>query len=146
MIQIRGARTNNLKNIDVDIPRDQLVCITGRSGSGKSSLAFGTLFAEGQRQYIESLSLFSRQFFDQISRADVDSIEGLQPTLSLDQHVGSANRRSTVGTVTEIHDFLRVLFSRAGQIHCYECGQTIQQQTAYEIRDSILSLPSDTKL
>lgn len=145
-IQIRGARTNNLKNIDVDIPRDRLVCITGRSGSGKSSLAFGTLFAEGQRQYIESLSLYSRQFFDQMIRADVDQISGLQPTLSLDQHVGPANSRSTVATVTEIYDYLRVLMARAGEIHCHGCGQVIQQQTTQQIRDSLLRLPENTKV
>ena len=145
-IQIRGARTNNLKNIDVDIPRDALVCITGRSGSGKSSLAFGTLFAEGQRQYIESLSLYSRQFFDQMIRADVDQIHGLQPTLSLEQHVGAAGARSTVATITEIYDYLRVLMARAGEIRCHGCGEIIQQQTTQQIRDALLRLPENTKI
>lgn len=146
VISIRGARTNNLKNIDVEIPRDQLVCITGRSGSGKSSLAFGTLFAEGQRQYIESLSLYSRQFFKQMVRADVDSIVGLQPTLSLDQHVGTSSRRSTVATVTEIYDYLRVLMARVGEIRCHGCGEPIQQQTPQRIRDILLRLPEKTKV
>ena len=127
-IRIVGARTHNLKNLDVEIPRDQLVVITGRSGSGKSSLAFDTLYAEGQRQYIECLSIYSRQFFNQLPRADVDLIEGLQPTLCLDQHHQTANRRSTVGTVTEIYHFLRVLMARVGEIRCYGCGQPIRQQ------------------
>ncbi|MCL4154071.1 UNVERIFIED_CONTAM: hypothetical protein GTU68_002901, partial [Idotea baltica] len=113
-ISIVGARTHNLKNIDVQIPRQKLVTITGRSGSGKSSLAIDTLFAEGQRQYVESLSIYSRQFFSQLPRADVDRIEGLQPTLALAQHRSQANRRSTVGTITEIYDFLRLLMARVG--------------------------------
>ena len=117
-IRVIGARTHNLKNIDVEIPRNQLVVITGRSGSGKSSLAFDTVYAEGQRQYVESLSIYSRQFFDQLPRADVDLIEGLQPTLCLDQSHFSSNRRSTVGTITEVYDFLRVLMARTGEIDC----------------------------
>ena len=146
VIQITGARTHNLKNINVNIPRDQIVVVTGRSGSGKSSLAFDTLYAEGQRQYIESLSIYSRQFFNQLPRADVDSIEGLQPTLCLDQSHHISNRRSTVGTVTEVYDFLRVLMARVGDIHCYGCGETIQQQTPQQIRDSLLKLPERTKI
>ncbi len=145
-IEIHGARTNNLKNISLRIPRNKLVVVTGRSGSGKSSLALGTLFAEGQRQYIESLSLHSRQFFDQIPRAEVDLIEGLQPTLSLDQHQRSATRRSTVGTTSDIADFLRVLFARAGQVHCHQCHREIDQQTPQQIRDWAASLPEQTKI
>ncbi|MFT5302245.1 MAG: excinuclease ABC subunit A [Mariniblastus sp.] len=146
VIRISGARTHNLKNIDVEIPRDQVVVVTGRSGSGKSSLAFDTLYAEGQRQYIESLSIFSRQFFNQLPRADVDSIEGIQPTLCLDQSHHSANRRSTVGTVTEVYDYLRVLMARVGDIRCHGCGAPIRQQTPQQIRDTLLKLPERTKM
>ena len=146
LLRVFGARTNNLKNINVDIPHDQLVCITGRSGSGKTSLAFDTIFAEGQRQYIESLSIYSRQFFNQLTRADVDLIEGLQPTISLEQQATASNRRSTVGTVTEIYDFIRVLLARVGEIHCYECGQPIRQQTPQQIRDWLLGLEEETKV
>ena len=118
-IRIRGARVHNLQNIDLDLPRDRLVVITGPSGSGKSSLAFDTLFAEGQRQYIESLSVYARQFLHQMERPDVDLIEGLQPTISIDQRAGSQNPRSTVATVTEIYDYLRLLFARLGEPACY---------------------------
>ncbi len=145
-VQIIGARTHNLKNISVEIPRDQVVVITGLSGSGKSSLAFDTLYAEGQRQYVESLSIFSRQFFNQIPKADVDQIIGLQPTLCLDQSHHSSNRRSTVGTITEIYDYLRLLFARVGDIHCYQCSQAIKQQTPQQIRDRLLELPERTKV
>ena len=145
-IQVFGARTHNLKNISVQIPRDQLVVITGRSGSGKSSLAVNTIFAEGQRQYMESLSLFSRQFFKQLPYADVDRIEGLPPTLCLDQKHGVTNRRSTVGTITEIYDYLRLLMARAGKIHCCQCGQPIVQHTPQQIRDRLLELPERTKI
>jgi excinuclease ABC subunit A len=145
-IQVFGARTHNLKNISVQIPRDQLVVITGRSGSGKSSLAVNTIFAEGQRQYMESLSLFSRQFFKQLPYADVDRIEGLPPTLCLDQKHGVTNRRSTVGTITEIYDYLRLLMARVGEIHCHQCGQTIVQHTPQQIRDRLLELPERTKI
>jgi len=145
-IQIIGARTHNLKNINVEIPRDQVVVITGLSGSGKSSLAFDTLYAEGQRQYVESLSIYSRQFFNQIPKADVDQVVGLQPTLCLDQSHHSSNRRSTVGTITEIYDYLRLLFARVGEIHCYQCGQKIKQQTPQQIRDRLLELPERTKV
>ncbi len=145
-IQINGARTHNLKNISLQIPRQQIVAITGRSGSGKSSLAIDTLFAEGQRQYIESLSLYSRQFFSQLPRADVDRIDGLQPTLAIEQLRRRSNRRSTVGTITEVYDFLRLLMARVGEIHCWGCGQLIQQQTPLEIRDRILELPERAKV
>ncbi|MHB9049508.1 MAG: excinuclease ABC subunit UvrA, partial [Pirellulales bacterium] len=145
-IRIVGARTHNLQNIDVVIPRDQFVVITGPSGSGKSSLAFDTLFAEGQRQYIESLSVYARQFLHQLERPDVDLIEGLQPTISIDQRAGSRNPRSTVATVTEIYDHLRLLFARLGQPHCYRCGAPIRQQTTEQILDELLAMPSGTKV
>lgn len=145
-IRVTRARTHNLKNISVDVPRDQLVVITGRSGSGKSSLAFDTIYAEGQRQFMETLSLHSRQFLGSLPRADVDLVDGLQPTLCVDQNYRGRNRRSTVGTITEIYHYLTLLMARAGQIHCYGCGQPIQQQTATQIRDSLLNLPERTKL
>jgi excinuclease ABC subunit A len=144
-IRIRGARTHNLRSVDLDIPHWRLVVITGLSGSGKSSLAFDTLLAEGQRQYIESLSTYDRQFFDQMERPDVDVIEGLQPTIALDQRAGASNPRSTVATVTEIYDFLRVLMARVGDVACPECGAAISQQTPAEIQASILALPEQTK-
>ncbi|MGB7347821.1 MAG: excinuclease ABC subunit UvrA [Pirellulaceae bacterium] len=146
MIRIRGARVHNLQNIDVDIPRDALTVITGVSGSGKSSLAFDTLYAEGQRQYIDSLSAYARQFLDQIPRPDVDSIDGLAPTLAIDQKPGSTNARSTVATVTEIYDYLRLLYARVGTPHCVACGSTISQQSSEAIRDRLAELPEGQKL
>jgi len=146
VISIRGARVHNLRNVDLDVPRDRLVVITGPSGSGKSSLAFDTLYAEGQRQYIESLSVYARQFFDQIERPDVDLIDGLQPTIAIDQRAGIHNPRSTVATVTEIYDYLRLLYARLGQPYCYRCGEPIAQQTPEEIIDELLALPAGTKV
>src|SRR5262249_55241945 len=144
-IHIRGARVHNLKNIDVDIPRDKLVVITGVSGSGKSSLAMDTIFAEGQRQYIESLSTYARQFLHQMERPDVDLIEGLQPTIAIDQRPAAANPRSTVATLTEIYDYLRLLFARLGTAYCYQCGTPIRQQSPEEIKTELMQLPPGTK-
>ena len=127
-IRIRHARTNNLKDVSLDIPMDSLVVVTGRSGSGKSSLAIDTLFAEGQRQYVESLSIYARQFFDQSTRADVEMVEGLLPTICLDQKPVSVGPRSTVGTMAEIYDYVRVLMARTGDIQCFQCGNPIHQQ------------------
>ncbi|MAV34267.1 MAG: ABC-ATPase UvrA [Planctomycetaceae bacterium] len=145
-IRIRGARAHNLQNLNLDIPRNRLVVMTGPSGSGKSTLALDTLFAEGQRQYIETLSIYSRQFFHQRERPDLDSIDGLQPTICLDQHLGAANPRSTVATLTEIYDYLRLLMARLGHVICHGCGETIRQQTVEQIRDRLLELPEGTKL
>lgn len=145
-IRIRGARTHNLANVDVDIPRNQLVVITGVSGSGKSSLAFDTLLAEGQRQYIDSLSVYTRQFFDQMQRPDVDGIEGLQPAVAVDQSAGSHNARSTVGTITEVYDHLRVLFSRAGSLTCPDCDTVIEQQSPTEIEQAISAMPHESRV
>ena len=145
-IQVRGARTHNLQNVDVDIPRNQLVVITGVSGSGKSSLAFDTLLAEGQRQYVQSLSVYARQFFEQMERPDVDHIEGLQPTIAIDQKPAAPNPRSTVGTITEIYDYLRLLMSRAGTVLCPKCDTPIAQQTAAEIEATIRGLPANTRV
>ncbi len=146
MIRIRGARVHNLQGVDIDIPRDAMTVITGVSGSGKSSLAFDTLYAEGQRQYIDSLSAYARQFLDQLPRPDVDSISGLAPTLAIDQKPGSTGGRSTVATITEIYDYLRLLYARAGTPHCSQCGSSIAQQSSDVIRDSLLALPERTKL
>src|SRR6188474_2513320 len=130
---VRGAREHNLKNITVDLPRDRLVVITGLSGSGKSSLAFDTLYAEGQRRYVESLSAYARQFLGQMDKPDVDQIDGLSPAVSIDQKSTSRNPRSTVGTVTEIYDYLRLLYARVGKPHCSNCGRPITQQQPSQI-------------
>ena len=139
-IVIKGAREHNLKNVDVEIPRDKLVVITGLSGSGKSSLAFDTIYAEGQRRYVESLSSYARQFLGQMSKPDLDSIDGLSPAVSIDQKTTSKNPRSTVGTVTEIYDYLRLLFARVGVPHCPECGREIKSQTTDQVTDDVLAL------
>ena len=145
-IIVKGARANNLKNIDVTIPRDKLVVMTGLSGSGKSSLAFDTIYAEGQRRYVESLSSYARMFLGQMDKPDVDYIEGLSPAISIDQKTTSKNPRSTVGTVTEIYDYLRLLWARVGTPHCPKCGKEIKQQTIDQIIDQVLSLPERTKI
>ena len=145
-LRIRGARENNLKNIDIDLPRDQLVVITGLSGSGKSSLAFDTIYAEGQRRYVESLSSYARQFLGQMSKPDLDSIEGLSPAVSIDQKSTTRNPRSTVGTVTEIYDYLRLLFARIGKQHCHQCGAPIAAQSLEQIVDSVEAMPEGTRL
>ena len=145
-IEVRGAREHNLKNVDVSIPRDKLVVITGVSGSGKSSLAFDTIYAEGQRRYIESLSAYARQFLGRMDKPDVDYIEGLSPAISIDQKGPSHNPRSTVGTVTEVYDYLRLLFARAGRPHCPQCGREIARQTVQQIVDSVLAIKPDTRI
>src|SRR5690242_19981589 len=143
---VRGAREHNLRNIDVTIPRDRLTVITGLSGSGKSSLAFDTIYAEGQRRYVESLSAYARQFLGLMEKPDVDSIEGLSPAISIEQKTAGHNPRSTVGTVTEIYDYLRLLYARAGTPHCPNCGRPVDRQSAGQIADSILTWPEGTKL
>jgi excinuclease ABC subunit A len=145
-IRIRGAREHNLKNISLDIPRDRLVVVTGLSGSGKSTLAFDTVFAEGQRKYMESLSTYARQFLDQLQKPEIDEIEGLPPTIAIEQRSASHNPRSTVATTTEIYDYLRVLFARAGRPHCHKCGKPIAGQSASQIVDAVAKLPPATKL
>ena len=136
-IVIKGARENNLKNVDLELPRDKLIVFTGLSGSGKSSLAFDTIFADGQRRYMESLSSYARQFLGQMEKPDVDLIEGLSPAFSIDQKTTSKNPRSTVGTVTEIYDYLRLLYARIGIPHCPVCGREIKQQTVDQMVDRI---------
>ncbi len=145
-IIIRGARQHNLKNIDVELPRNKLIVVTGLSGSGKSTLAFDTLYAEGQRRYVESLSTYARQFLERMEKPDVDTIEGLSPAIAIEQKTASHNPRSTVGTVTEIYDFLRLLFARTGTPHCYECGKPITAQTLDQIVDKVMSLPENTRI
>ncbi len=145
-IEVKGARTHNLKNIDISIPRDKLVVLTGLSGSGKSSLAFDTIYAEGQRRYVESLSSYARMFLGQMDKPDVDYIDGLSPAISIDQKTTSKNPRSTVGTVTEIYDYLRLLWARIGTPHCPQCGKEIQQQTIDQIVDQVLALPEGTRI
>jgi len=145
-IHIKGAREHNLKNLDVAIPRDQLVVLTGLSGSGKSSLAFDTIYAEGQRRYVESLSAYARQFLEQMGKPDVDSIEGLSPAISIEQKNTSHNPRSTVGTVTEIYDYLRLLFARVGRPLCVQCGQPITAQTVQQMVDAIGAFPAGSRV
>ena len=145
-IVVRGAREHNLKNVDVTIPRNKLVVITGVSGSGKSSLAFDTIYAEGQRRYVEALSAYARQFLGQMEKPDVDQIEGLAPTISISQKSGGHNPRSTVGTITEVYDYLRVLFARCGTPHCVECGREIGAQTRDQIVSRIASLPAKSRI
>ena len=137
-ITIRGVKEHNLKNINLKIPRDQFIVITGLSGSGKSSLAFDTIYAEGQRRYVESLSAYARQFLDQMQKPNVEAIEGLSPTISIEQKTTSRNPRSTVATQTEIYDYLRLLFARIGIPYCYQCGKKIEQQSGEEITTQIL--------
>jgi excinuclease ABC subunit A len=145
-IFVKGAKENNLKNIDVVIPRNKLVVFTGVSGSGKSTLAFDTIFAEGQRRYIESLSSYARQFLGQMEKPDVEFIDGLSPAISIDQKTTSHNPRSTVGTVTEIYDYLRLIFARIGIPHCPNCGREIRRQTIDEIADKIMAMPDGSKI
>ena len=145
-IIIKGAREHNLKNIDVKIPREKLVVLTGLSGSGKSSLAFDTIYAEGQRRYVESLSSYARQFLGMMEKPEVESIEGLSPAISIDQKTTSKNPRSTVGTVTEIYDYLRLLYARIGVPYCPNCGKKIEKQTIDQIVDNILELEEGTRL
>ena len=146
IIKIKGAREHNLKNIDIEIPRDELVVFTGLSGSGKSSLAFDTIYAEGQRRYVESLSSYARQFLGQMDKPDVDYIDGLSPAISIDQKTTSQNPRSTVGTVTEIYDYMRLLWARIGTPHCPKCGKEIHQQTIDQIIDRLMALPEKTRV
>ncbi|MGN1069811.1 MAG: excinuclease ABC subunit UvrA, partial [Candidatus Fimadaptatus sp.] len=145
-IVLKGARAHNLKNIDLEIPRDKLIVFTGLSGSGKSSLAFDTIYAEGQRRYVESLSSYARQFLGQMEKPDIDYIDGLSPAISIDQKTTSKNPRSTVGTVTEIHDYLRLLYARIGTPHCPQCGREINQQTVDQMVDQVMALPERTRL
>ncbi|MDP1603444.1 MAG: excinuclease ABC subunit UvrA, partial [Legionella sp.] len=145
-IKIRGARVHNLKNIDLDIPKNKMVVITGISGSGKSSLAFDTLYAEGQRRYVESLSAYARQFLGVMQKPDVDKIEGISPAISIDQRKAAHNPRSTVGTITEIYDYLRLLFARVGKPHCPRCGKSISRQTIDQITNQVLNLPAKTEI
>ncbi|MEJ7652959.1 MAG: excinuclease ABC subunit UvrA, partial [Chloroflexia bacterium] len=145
-ISVRGAREHNLKDVSIDLPRDQLVVLTGLSGSGKSSLAFDTIYAEGQRRYVESLSAYARQFLGQMEKPDVDLIEGLSPTISIDQKGTTRNPRSTVGTVTEVYDYMRLLYARIGVPHCPRCGREISEQSVQEITDTISRQPDGTRL
>ncbi|NBO34312.1 MAG: excinuclease ABC subunit A, partial [Actinobacteria bacterium] len=142
---VRGAREHNLKDVNIDLPRDSLIVFTGLSGSGKSSLAFDTIFAEGQRRYVESLSAYARQFLGQMDKPDVDFIEGLSPAVSIDQKSTNRNPRSTVGTITEVYDYLRLLFARAGRPHCPDCGRPIARQSPQQIVDRILEIKAGTR-
>src|SRR6516162_10539680 len=145
-IRIRGAREHNLKNIDVDLPRDSLVVITGLSGSGKSSLAFDTIYAEGQRRYVESLSAYARQFLERMEKPDVDRIEGIAPAIAIRQKNSVRNPRSTVGTTTEIHDYMRLLFARIGRTFCRNCGREVVRETAEVVANQLSQLPEGTRL
>ncbi|NMC44247.1 MAG: excinuclease ABC subunit A, partial [candidate division Zixibacteria bacterium] len=145
-LYIKGAREHNLKDITVKIPRNKMTVITGLSGSGKSSLAFDTIYAEGQRRYVESLSAYARQFLGLMEKPDVDFIEGLSPAISIEQRTSAKNPRSTVGTVTEIYDYLRLLYARIGIPHCFVCGKPITQQSASQIVESLLSFPEGTRV
>src|SRR6187397_681949 len=145
-IAVRGARVHNLDNVDVDLPRDRLVVITGLSGSGKSSLAFDTIYAEGQRRYVESLSAYARQFLEQMEKPDVDLIDGLSPAISIEQKTTGSNPRSTVGTVTEIYDYLRLLFANVGVPHCPNCGKEISSQSLERIVDMVMLYPADERI
>jgi excinuclease ABC subunit A len=145
-IVIKGARVHNLKNIDLEIPRDRLVVITGVSGSGKSSLAFDTLYAEGQRRYLESLGADARQLLKQVAKPDVDLIDGLSPAIAIQQKIGLANPRSTVGTMTDIYDYLRLLFARVGELFCSNCGHAITAHSIEQIVDQLLALPLQSRI
>jgi excinuclease ABC subunit A len=145
-IEVRGAKQHNLKNINVTMPRDQLVVVTGLSGSGKSTLAFDTIYAEGQRRYVESLSAYARQFLERMDKPEVESIEGLSPAISIEQKTTSKNPRSTVATVTEIYDYLRLLYARAGTPHCPKCGKVIRSRSAQEIVDQLIELGQGVRL
>ena len=146
ILRIQGAREHNLKNISVDIPKDSLVVISGLSGSGKSSLAFDTIFAEGQRRYMESLSSYARQFLGRMEKPDVDNIEGLSPAIAIEQKSTNKNPRSTVGTITEIYDYYRLLWARIGHVHCPECGRPISEMSVDQIIDIVFSHPEDGRL
>src|SRR5699024_9431427 len=145
-IVIKGAKEHNLKNVDLTIPRDKMIVFTGLSGSGKSSLAFDTIYAEGQRRYVESLSSYARQFLGQMEKPNVDYIEGLSPSISIDQKTTSKNPRSTVGTVTEIYDYLRLLYARIGTPYCYKCGKEISSQTVDQMVDKVMKLEERTRI
>ena len=145
-IVVKGAREHNLRNIDVSMPRDRLVVVTGLSGSGKSSLAFDTIYAEGKRRYVESLSAYARQFLDQMEKPDVDSIEGLSPAISIEQKTTSRNPRSTVGTATEVYDYLRLLYSTIGHPHCHQCGREIASQSVDQIAERVFALADKSRV
>mgnify|MGYP002631280746 FL=1 len=143
---VHGAREHNLKNVNLELPRDKFIVITGLSGSGKTSLAFDTIYAEGQRRYVESLSAYARQFLGLMEKPDVDYIDGLSPAISIEQKSAGRNPRSTVGTVTEIHDYLRLLYARIGKPECYNCGRPVTRQTVQQVVDSILNLKADAHI
>ena len=145
-IKIFNACENNLKNINLEIPKNKLIVFTGLSGSGKSTLAFDTLYAEGQRRYIESLSSYARQFLDKVGKPNVERIEGLTPAIAIDQKTTSKNPRSTVGTITEVYDYFRLLYARVGKQHCHQCGEPISQMSASDVINQVLSLPEESKI